>query len=182
MAKQADLITFAELARRLKISRSMVSKAKNRGVFNGALILVPGKKFPMLDAKKALKLYNSQHNAALRKEFQTPQRKEKGGNGAVKDSDGKTLVAAKSDVERLKAAKLKFEQEQRQGLWLDKAKVTDQAFKAARLMRDNLLNIPSRIAALVSAESDQHNCYQIIHQEIKVVLDEYVNQLKAIAK
>lgn len=184
---KAELISAAEFARRQNISAEMVRKAKIQGVFEGALIKVPGKKKPLLKYKLAVRYYNARLDPQFRKALQTPQKKAKGGNGKPrgrppKDSGDKTFVAARRDVETYKAAALKLKHEINKGLWLKKADVADQAFRASRLMRDSLLNIPARVSALVAAESEQSQCYRIIHKEIKQALDEYIRQLKTIGK
>ena len=111
----------------------------------------------------------------FRKARHTPQRK-------TKAKGGKTFVCARAEVEKYKAAEYKLKHEINQGLWLKKSDVAEKAFMAARLMRDSLLNIPARISALVSVESDQNQCFQILNKELKSVLDEYVSQLKALGK
>lgn len=170
----------------------MVTKARKQGVFEGALVEVPGKKKPLLKYKLAVRFYNSRLDPNFRKARQTPQKKtraKKGGNGRPPRSapgrekpGGQSFVSSRAEVEKYKAKELKLKHEINQGLWLKKADVADKAFKAGRLARDSFLNIPSRIAALVSAESDQHRCYKIIHDEIKEVLNEFVRQLKQMAK
>lgn len=191
MAK-AELISFAEFARRQKISPQMVSKADKQGVFNGALVDIPGRKKPLLKYKLAVRFYNSRLDPNFRKALQTPQKKskkKKGGNGkppgrsgGQEKPGGQSFVSARADVEKYRAAELKLKHEINRGLWLKKSDIADKAFKAARLARDSFLNIPARVAALVSAESDQNRCYKIIHDEIKDVLNEFVRQLKQMAK
>lgn len=46
------------------------------------------------------------------------------------------------------------------------------AFNKARTVRDNLLNIPGRLAPLVAAESDERRCFALIDQEIRQALVE----------
>ena len=180
---KAELVTSAEFAKRMNLSRNMVSRAKAQGVFEGALVDQPGKKRKLLTYKLAVKYYNSRLDPAFRKARQTPQKKAKGGNGKpAKASGEKSFADARADVERLKADELRFKSEERKGLWVKKADVADKAFRAARLMRDSLLNIPARISALVASESEQSQCYRIVHDEIKQALDEFVRQLKTLRK
>jgi hypothetical protein len=180
---KAELISAAEFARRQKISAEMVRKAKAQGVFEGALVKVPGKKKPLLKYKLAVRFYNSRLDPNFRKARQTPQKKAKGGNGKPPKASGdQTFVAARRDVEKYKAAELKLKHEINKGLWVKKADVADKAFKASRLMRDSFLNVPARISALVAAESEQSQCYRIINDEIKQALDEFIRQLKTIGK
>lgn len=55
-------------------------------------------------------------------------------------------------------------------------------FEAARVVRDGLLNIPSRIAARVAAEQDSHKCRTMLEVEINrqlVNLTEIFNENKS---
>jgi hypothetical protein len=182
---KAELVSAAEFARRQKISAEMVRKAKAMGVFKGALVDIPGKKKPLLKYKLAAKFYEARLDPNFRKARQTPQKKTKakpkGGNGTkAKKAGGTTFVSARAEVEKYKAAEYRLKHEINAGLWLKKSDVEAKAFRAGRLMRDNLLNIPARTSALVAAESDQSRCYQLIHDEVKAALDEYIRQLEAI--
>jgi hypothetical protein len=185
---KAELINAAEFARRQKISAEMVRKAKAQGVFEGALVKVPGKKKPLIKYKLGVRFYNARLDPTFRKVNQTPQGKGKPkgkapGNGDPKGrGGGKTFVGARAKVEKYKAADLKLKHEIHKGLWLKKSDVADKAFKAARLMRDTFQNIPSRVSALVAAESNQAQCYRIINDELKEALNEFVRQLKGLAK
>ncbi len=44
------------------------------------------------------------------------------------------------------------------------------AFNKGRTVRDNLLNIPGRLAAVVAAETDERKCFELIDSEIKAAL------------
>ena len=46
------------------------------------------------------------------------------------------------------------------------------AFTKGRTARDNLLNIPDRLAATLAAESDADKVHQILTGEIRKALDE----------
>ena len=180
---KAELVSAAEFARRQKISAEMVRKAKTQGVFEGALVKVPGKKKPLLKYALAVRYYNARLDPTFRKANQTPQKKAKGGNGKpVGPAGGKSFVGARAKVEKYRAKELKLKHEINQGLWIRRAEVNDRAFRAARMARDNFLNVPARISALVAAETDQSQCYRLIHDEIKDVLNEFVRQLEGLAK
>jgi hypothetical protein len=175
--------TLTDFAAAAGISQPMVTKLRAMGVMDGALIKQPGKKRVLVDIDKALKFYNERMDPNFRKATRfgrTPDNKKNGATQAK--SGGQSFVDARSISEQYKAAKLKLEYEVNKGLWLKKSDVTDKAFRAARLMRDTFQNIPSRISALVAAESDQSQCYRIINDELKEALNEYVRQLKGLAK
>jgi hypothetical protein len=181
--KKARVGTLTDFAKTAKITKQMVSKLKTMGVLKGALIEQPGKKRVLVDIDKALKFYNERMDPNFKKETRVRRTPDNKKNGATQaKSGGQSFVDARSISEQYKAAKLKLEYEINKELWLKKSDVTDKAFRAARLMRDTFQNIPSRISALVAAESDQAQCYRIINDELKEALNEYVRQLKGLAK
>lgn len=61
---------------------------------------------------------------------------------------------------------------ERQGRLTDVAKVKALWFKLVREARDRLLNVPSRIAGEVAAESDQKKVFATIDREIRLALEE----------
>ena len=67
-------------------------------------------------------------------------------------------------------AKIEFEEKTAKLISRDEVQVA--AFNKARTARDNLLNIPDRLAATVAAESDAGTVHQILTAEIRKALDE----------
>ncbi|MDP2138791.1 MAG: hypothetical protein Q8J74_13155 [Candidatus Didemnitutus sp.] len=67
-------------------------------------------------------------------------------------------------------AKIEFEEKTAKLISRDEVQVA--AFTKARTARDNLLNIPDRLAATVAAESDADKVHQILTAEIRKALDE----------
>ena len=183
MAK-AELVSAAEFARRLKITSEAVRQAKDAGVFKGALVQLPGRVHPLIKYKLGVRYYESRLDPTFR-EMAKVGKKTKGGNGKPgkkAKQPGKTLIDARAEVQEYRAKELKLKHEINAGLWIKKKDVADQAFRAGRLARDNILNIPSRLAALLAAESDQSRVFGMLHKELKAVLDEFVDQLAQIAK
>ena len=58
------------------------------------------------------------------------------------------------------------------GKYVDADEVKVAAFNKARIVRDGLLNIPDRLAALLAAESDEHKVHKLLASEIRAVLEE----------
>jgi len=165
------------------ISKAMVTKLRAMGVMEGAIIRQPGKKRVLVDIERALELYNERVDPNFRKatRFRAGANPDNGKEKKER-SGGQSYIDARSISEQYKAAKLKLDYEVNKNLWISRSEVSDLSFKAARLARDTLLNIPSRIAALVAAESDTNSCYQIIYKEIRDALDDFTKQLKKISK
>ena len=67
-------------------------------------------------------------------------------------------------------AKIEFEEKTAKLISRDEVQVA--AFTKGRTARDNLLNIPDRVAATVAAESDADLVHQILTEEIRKALDE----------
>jgi hypothetical protein len=67
-------------------------------------------------------------------------------------------------------AKIEFEEKTAKLISRDEVQVA--AFTKARTVRDNLLNIPDRLAATLGAESDADKVHQILTGEIRRALDE----------
>jgi len=85
-----------------------------------------------------------------------------------------TLSEAQTWQARYKAALLKIEYEEKSKKLVDTASVKKVAFEKARQIRDALLNIPDRLAPIVSVESEK----EVIH---KILLDEIQQTLEALS-
>jgi hypothetical protein len=92
--------------------------------------------------------------------------------GAPKAHGGLSYTDARAWAQRYKAALLKVELEEKQGKLIDAEAVKAAAFNKGRMLRDSLLNIPDRMAAILAAESDQIKIADILAAEIRAALDE----------
>jgi hypothetical protein len=79
----------------------------------------------------------------------------------------------KSEVERAKLLEIKARVEAGKYVAVDDVKAA--AFNRARVVRDALLNIPERLAAMLAAESDERRVHQILVTEIRAALEELTN-------
>ena len=75
----------------------------------------------------------------------------------------------KSEVERAKLLEIRARVEA--GKYVDADDVKVAAFNKAREVRDSLLNIPERLAAVLAAESDERRVHQIMVDEIRSALE-----------
>lgn len=69
----------------------------------------------------------------------------------------------------------KMEYEQKAGKLTDASKVRNDAFQAARMVRDALLGIPDRQADVLAAESDPKKVRQLLMDELETILNELSN-------
>ena len=79
----------------------------------------------------------------------------------------------KSEVERAKLLEIKARVEAGKYIAVDEVKAA--AFNRARVVRDALLNIPERLAAMLAAEADERRVHQILATEIRAALEELMD-------
>jgi len=182
--------TLTDFAKKAKISQAMVTKLRNRGVLDGALIKQPGKKRVLVDLDKAIKFYNERVDPNFRKATRvraTPLKKKPGPKKKTpkntappvnKKSGDTTFVEARAISEQYKAAEKKLDYEIKKGLWILKSEVRESIFKCSRIARDSLSNLPARAAALLASTKDEERCYQILHVEVKEIINEFIKRLK----
>ncbi len=76
----------------------------------------------------------------------------------------------KSEVEKAKLLEIKARVEA--GKYVDADEVKAAAFNKARVVRDALLNIPERLAAVLAAETDKTRIHGMLSVEIRAALEE----------
>jgi hypothetical protein len=69
----------------------------------------------------------------------------------------------------------KIDYEERTGRLVSKDEVQVAAFNRFRQFRDQMLNIPDRLAAMLAAEADPAKVYEILSSEIRKALNEFAN-------
>jgi len=80
---------------------------------------------------------------------------------------------SRAERERYVALLVKLQYEERAGELVNKHEVQTEIFKAFREFRDNMQNIPARVAAVVAAESDPAKVHEILAAEIRSALQEF---------
>ena len=100
-----------------------------------------------------------------------PTDQEKAKTAAQGGTSGLTFHEARTVKERYKAALLKIELDEKMGALVDSEQVKLTAYNTARQVRDALLNIPTRISAILAAESDQNRVAEILTGEIRQALE-----------
>jgi hypothetical protein len=75
----------------------------------------------------------------------------------------------KTEVERGKLLEARAKAETGQTVSADEVKAA--AFRKARIVRDGLLNLPDRLAALLAAETDAGTIHTLLTSEIRTILD-----------
>lgn len=87
-------------------------------------------------------------------------------------SNGLDYSRARAIRENYLARLAKIEYEERSGKLVSKDEVAVAAFTKARTVRDGMLNIPDRVAAIVAAEPDADKVHLILTDEIRKALNE----------
>ena len=90
-----------------------------------------------------------------------------------------SLVDAQRMATSERARKLKLENDAREGRLVPVDKVKREAFDAMRLVRDSLLNIPSRIAGELAAETDAAVVFRKLDAAIREALASTADALTA---
>lgn len=80
---------------------------------------------------------------------------------------------ARKELFRAKMAELDYQE--RLGKLIDKEKAEEEYYRIGRLVRDALLNIPSRLAGIVAAETDQRKVHDLLEKEIRQALEALVH-------
>lgn len=70
---------------------------------------------------------------------------------------------------RAELARLDFEERIKQ--LVDRTLVEAEAFRIGRLVRDAVLNVPSRLAGILAAENDQRKVHDLLEKELRQCLE-----------
>lgn len=90
----------------------------------------------------------------------------------VDDTSSMTFNEARTLRERYQAQLARLEFEEKAGKLVDGETVRREYFKQARVARDNLLNIPDRLAPLVVGRTDLHEVRMLILEEVHKICEE----------
>jgi hypothetical protein len=141
------LVSQAEYARTKKVSKVYIGRL----VSDGHITLSYGKIDPELADKQ------------IEEAFPNGM-----GEGKKKASSKKSSFSeAKTNEKRLQVSLLELNYQEKAGELVKAKDVQVAAFNEARKLRDNMLNIPDRIAALIAAEDDENAVRKIITDEIE---------------
>jgi len=168
-------ISQSEYARRRNVSPARISQLRNAGRLKGA-VRTRGRSI-LIDPDKADQLLTAAHDPAWDEQSKLNGRGDSGnGGGDGEESPGapeqSEFAKAKEMHELAKAALRRLEYEEKAGKLVRADEVETAAFNRARAVRDAMLNIPDRIAAVLAAERDPGRIRNILTQEIKQALEE----------
>jgi phage terminase Nu1 subunit (DNA packaging protein) len=90
----------------------------------------------------------------------------------VDSDEPMTYAEARAKHEQFKMRLAELELEQREGKLVEADVVQRESFKAARQVRDALLNLPDRVAGVLAAETNQFKVHQMLTKEIRRALED----------
>jgi len=168
------LVSQAEYARQRGVSRQYVGQMVAKGIIG-----LSNRKVDTDQADAALAALREPARPERRVKPDAPVQAPKVNPASAQQSsagDLPTLLLKsriKSEVERAKLLEIKARVEAGKYIAVDDVKAA--AFNRARVVRDALLNIPERLAAMLAAEDDERRIHQILAIEIRAALEELMN-------
>jgi len=161
----------AEYARSRGVSKSAITRFKQRGYFEGAIFEKDGK--TLLDSEKADELLAERLD---------PSRGGKRDESEKESSpEERSFLEARTWSERYRAADRRLTYEIRAGKYILKSEVREQNFAIARIARDQLMNMSARLTPLIAAETDASRITELLDTEIRAVIEDYIRALGAVA-
>lgn len=82
-----------------------------------------------------------------------------------------TLGEAQTRERHYKANLAELKYQEMIGTLVRKSDVEKEAFRVGRLVRDAILNVPSRLAGILAAESDQRKVFELLEKELRQALE-----------
>lgn len=151
------ILTPSEWARQKGFSRQYAAKLIKQGT-----VRLTNGKVDTVQAESAL--------AALREPLRQTSNEEpiEGGGQSLSTLLLKSRI--KTEVERGRLLEAKAKAETGKMVSADEVKIA--AFRRARIVRDGMLNLPDRVAALLAAETDVAKVHAILTKEIRLILEE----------
>jgi len=172
MNTEKEIISVTEFAKRMNVARATVYSAIKSGKVS--TIEDPISKIPKIDftissiewTENMSGLKRLQANRALEaKAIKTK-------SSMDKSVENMTLGEAERKEKVFKAQISELKYLEQSGKLVDVEKVKTQAFDTGRKVRNNILNIPNRIAHELAAETDPHKVENILNAELTKALEE----------
>lgn len=162
------LITQAEFSRQIGVSKPYIHKLVKKGI-----IRLRDGKVDTEQAQAAMKA-NADPANVLRED--SPPEVIPAAGSAGSAGGGVDFITARTMREAFRAKLAKLEYEEKSGKLTDAARVRNDAFKAGRIIRDELLAISDRLADVLAAEDDPATVRKVIFDELELVLNRISKQ------
>lgn len=169
-------VTVAEYARRLGVSHEAVRKAVKVGRLAKSVTWGANNKPRLMPDLADQEWAANTDKAQQRVPAVPPPRPDPPPPAAEPEQSQEPRTATFQQARTLREAymarlaRLEFEEKSKQLVRADAVK--NEAFKVARVVRDNLLNIPDRVAAELANETNQFKVHQRLTHEIRRALED----------
>lgn len=149
-------MNIAAFARYKEVTRGAVQDAIKRGRLAAAVVMIGDEK--KINVEVADKLWE------IRRRPPSP------GKRITEAQTDHLSARVKKDEYAAKLAQLEYEQKAAKLVRIEDVKV--EAFTLARMVRDNILNIPDRISHELAAETDPHKIHILLTKSLNEALDQ----------
>ena len=169
-------LSQVDYAKHRGISQPRVSKMISQGKLEGCIRKISGKK--MIDRDKAdIKLKETLDRIYNRpkdppKPNEKPDETEKKQTSKSAGTSGMNINQSQTIQAQYKAALLKLEYEEKSGKLVNAEQVETDFFGIGRMVRDAILNVPSRIGAELASINDVHIVSEKLTAELTAALEE----------
>lgn len=169
-----ESVSLTEYSRRRGVSHEAVRKAVKVGRLSKSVVFGPTGKARLIPDLADQEWVANTDSAQQRVPAVPPPRPEPEPDQAPARDEPKTATfqQARTLREAYMARLAKLEFDEKSGLLVKADAVKNEAFRVARIVRDNLLNIPDRIAAELANETNQFKVHQRLTQEIRRALED----------
>jgi hypothetical protein len=170
-------MSLADYARHRGCARATVTQAIDAGKLPRSVGIVDGKR-RILDRDRADRewIENSRRPHTRTAATPTTASPVAWGTGLVL---GDTLADAQKALTHERTRKAWLENQQREGELIPRAAVAKDAFESTRIIREGLLNLPSRISGALAAESNQAKVAMLLDAAIRECLMTLADKLQA---
>lgn len=165
-----ELISIREFAKRVRVSHSVAYRAVKRGRISAEKV---GNEIKISWPQAKREFEENRDVSKVRKLDAERLGINNGGrpnNGNFVNNGTPDIWDAKARKEDYLAKIRQLDYLERMGKLVNAKVVEDLAFQKGRELRDALLIIPDRIAAILAKESDPAKCHEIITKEIEAAL------------
>lgn len=160
------LVNLSEYGRKRGVSAEAVRRAIQSGRLKDA-VSRDAKGNPKIDPEIADKEWEANTN-----DNRGWNARENAKKTAEKDTQvSGTLNQSRAIKEAYLARLAKLEYEEKSGKLVSAADVKNEAFKVARIVRDNMLNIPDRVSAELAALTEPAQIHRFLTEEIRKALE-----------
>ena len=93
------------------------------------------------------------------------------GEDDLEPSKDPAIAKSQGKKEEFRAKLVELEYQERVGTLVRKEEVEKEAYRVGRLVRDAVLNVPSRLAGILAAENDQRRVHDLLEKELRQVIE-----------